>query len=66
MPRASASDGRWSRFRFGLLTVVVLVAGLGTSTLAEAATKRIACALPYVVGQPNLFCTGINKILILK
>src|SRR5262245_38062580 len=48
------------------LGIAILSAMLGTllvATPSEAATKRVACALPYVQGGPNFFCSGTHQIL---
>src|SRR5947199_6951515 len=69
MSRSSAEGGRrWDWVRVGLLTVGILagLSALGGATRAEAnGVKRISCALPFVVGQPNFFCSDLHKVLIL-
>lgn len=48
--------------RLALCATLAAAVGLSAALPAAAAVKRVRCALPYVAGGPNFFCTGQHQI----
>ena len=58
-----STHGPALRLGVGLAVLSAMLGALPFAMPSEAATKRVACALPYVQGGPNFFCSAIHQIL---